>query len=125
MKNIFVILLTVFYSATSSGMVWQLHQCFDEVFVSVGAEDGACGICGTQSKKDCCKSELTLVKTDLSQIASHFVFKTIDQPAILAPEFVYTFAENVRESNSHFIHINAPPDLYRPALFVIHCNYRI
>ncbi len=125
MKNFFIILLTLFYSATSSGMVWQLHQCMEEVFLSVGAEEGACGICKTNGKKDCCKSELKLVKTDLSQKANSFLFKMMAQPAAVPAVFSFVLPGTLAKVNLDFIQINAPPNLHRLALFVIHCNYRI
>ncbi len=125
MKNFFVILLTLFYSATSSGMVWQLHQCLDEVFLSAGVEEGACGICDTGENKDCCKSELKLVKTDLSQKAGSFLLKLMAQPAAVPAVFSLVLPGTLAKVNLDFIQINAPPDLHRLALYVIHCNYRI
>jgi hypothetical protein len=67
MKKILAILFSVFYFGFSSGAVFSVHYCMKE-FVSISQKvDDVCSKCGVKTKKDCCKTEIKVVKVDDSQ----------------------------------------------------------
>jgi hypothetical protein len=67
MKKILAILFSVFYFGFSSGAVFSVHYCMKE-FASISQKvDDVCSKCGVKTKKDCCKTEIKVVKVDDSQ----------------------------------------------------------
>jgi hypothetical protein len=56
MKKYLAIMFTVFYFGFSSGMVYNVHYCLDQTFVSSASSTSStltCALCGTKKKKGC------------------------------------------------------------------------
>ncbi|MGV8914703.1 MAG: HYC_CC_PP family protein [Kaistella sp.] len=125
MKKFLAILLTVFYFGSSSGMVYNLHYCLDEIFVSVGSQENSCKICKTDKKNDCCKSEIKIAKTDSAQTASILALNAFTPVALLPENPVKHFSPPTFNKIYFSVSINAPPDEIIPPLFLQYCNFRI
>lgn len=125
MKKFLAILLTVFYFGSSSGMVFNLHYCLDEIFVSLTSTDKTCDICGTSKKKDCCKSEVKIAKTDVAQKANLLSLDTFAAYAVIVQNVFPAFSYPILQQNYFAVRINAPPEKAIPALFLTYCNFRI
>jgi len=125
MKKFLTILLSVFYFGSSSGMVYNLHYCLDEIFVSVGSQENFCKICKTDKKNDCCKSEIKIAKTDLAQAASILTLNPFTSVGLLPQNSVQHFSSPIFIKNYFSVSINAPPDKIIPPLFLQYCNFRI
>ena len=125
MKKILAILLTVFYFGSSSGMVYNLHYCLDEIFISVGAQENDCDICDRTTANDCCKSAIKIVKTDIAQKANLLAVDFSSVVAILPLQHFSDFIHPIIERNYFSILINAPPDKEQLPLFITYCNFRI
>ncbi|ROH99832.1 HYC_CC_PP family protein [Chryseobacterium daecheongense] len=125
MKKILAILFSVFYFGFSSGAVFSIHYCMQE-FVSVSQKvDDICGKCGVKTKKDCCKTEIKVVKVDDSQKSN---LLTIDLVKHFAePQKHQFFFEDRSFSASKFtsVQINGPPDIRFVPIFIHHCHFRI
>lgn len=118
-------MFTVFYFGFSSGMVYNVHYCLDQIFVSSASSGKTCDLCSTDKEKDCCKSELKIFKTDVAAKAD--VSFVADAPivAILPREFFANLITPILERNNFSIQIKAPPDKAEPPLFISYCNFRI
>lgn len=117
-------MFTVFYFGFSSGMVYNVHYCLDQIFVSTSS-DNTCNICGTKKESDCCKSEIKILKTDVAKKADVSFINDAPLVAIL-PEVFYTqFVLPAVERNQFSVQVNAPPDKGELPLFISYCNFRI
>ena len=125
MKKYLAILLTVLYFGSSSGMVYNVHNCLNQVYLSSAAASKTCNICGTKKKKDCCKDEVKIVKTDVAQKADISFLNEMSFVAILPKVFYTKFLPFAFERNYLVVNINAPPEKARPPLFISFCNFRI
>ncbi|WP_146939532.1 HYC_CC_PP family protein [Chryseobacterium hagamense] len=125
MKKILAIVFSVFYFGFSSGAVFSIHYCMNEVAsLSRNIEEG-CSKCGVKTKKDCCKTELKVVKVDDSQKSDFLKIDFLKQiPEVSRQDF---FLTNRSFSSSEFtrIRINAPPELRPVPIFITHCHFRI
>ena len=118
-------MFTVFYFGFSSGMVYNVHYCLDQIFVSAVSSSKTCDICNTEDKNDCCTSEVKILKTDVAQKADITIVNDAP-PAILLPQFSFAeFSEPAVIRNEFSIYIKAPPDKAQLPLFITHCNFRI
>lgn len=125
MKRFLAILFTVFYFGFSSGMVYNMHYCLDEVFLSVGNDDLSCTVCKSDKKNDCCKSEIKLAKTDVAPKAN--LLHIDDFKVFAAPQVTssVSFLRRALKENYVTVLINAPPEKSLPSLFLTYCNFRI
>lgn len=118
-------MFTVFYFGFSSGMVYNVHYCLNEIFVSTVSTSKTCDLCGTKKEKDCCKSEIKILKTDVAQKVD-FSFTNQAPLVVILPEVFYSeFLIPAVERNYYFIQVNAPPDIAELPLFLSYCNFRI
>ena len=125
MKKYLAIMFTFFYFGFSSGMVYNVHYCLDQIFVSSTSSSKTCELCGTKKEKDCCKSEIKILKTDVAQKADISFINNAPLVAIV-PEVIYAeFLMPVVERNQFSVQVNAPPDKAELPLFISYCNFRI
>lgn len=125
MKKYLAIMFTVFYFGFSSGMVYNIHYCMDKVFTSFSTSTNTCGLCGKEKMKDCCKSEIKVLKTDAAQKADISLIADAPFVAIISQLFYADFLTPVLESNQFSILAKAPPDKSELPLFISYCNFRI
>lgn len=118
-------MFTVFYFGFSSGMVYNVHYCLDQILVSAVSSSETCDICDTEDKNDCCSSEVNILKTDVAQKAD-ITFVNDAPLAILLPTVSFAdFFKQVFPRNESAIYVKAPPDKPQLSLFITHCNFRI
>ena len=118
-------MFTVFYFGFSSGMVYNVHYCLDQIFVSSTSSSKTCDLCGTKKEKDCCKSEIKILKTDVAQKADVSFINSAPLVAIVPEVFYAEFLIPVVERNQFSVQVNAPPDKAELPLFISNCNFRI
>ena len=118
-------MFTVFYFGFSSGLVYNVHYCLDQILISSVSSSKTCDVCGTEEKKDCCKSEIKILKTDVAQKATIAFINDAPLATILPQVSFGDFFAPVVSRTEFSIHINAPPDKTEPPLFLTHCNFRI
>ena len=118
-------MLTFFYFGTSSGMVYELHQCLESISIFAGNSDKTCSLCKAIKKKDCCKTQFKILiispahKADLLKIAFLKYVAVVPKAVYINP--VYTTSSTDYSS----ARINAPPEREDLALFIRDCNFRI
>ncbi|AZI33857.1 HYC_CC_PP family protein [Kaistella carnis] len=125
MKKYLAIMFTVFYFGFSSGMVYNVHYCMNKVSTSFSTSSGTCGICGKSKKKDCCKDQIKVLKTDVAQKADTSFIADAPFVAIIPQLFYADFLAPVLERNQFSVLVNAPPDKPELPLFISYCNFRI
>lgn len=118
-------MFTVFYFGFSSGMVYNVHYCLDQIFVSSASSKKSCDVCSTDKEKDCCKTEIKLLKTDVAQKTPISFINDAPLVAIVPEVFYSEFLIPVVERNQFSIQVNAPPDKAELPLFICYCNFRI
>ncbi|WP_228384354.1 HYC_CC_PP family protein [Chryseobacterium soli] len=125
MKKILAILFSIFYFGFSSGAAFSIHYCMKEVASVSQKVDDLCSKCGVKTKKDCCKTEIKVVKVDNSQKTDLLTIDFLPQlPEV--PNHHFFFADrSFSAKKSTQIQINAPLE-YRPVpIYLNHCNFRI
>jgi hypothetical protein len=87
--------------------------------------DDICSKCGVKTKKDCCKTEIKIVKVDDSQ-KSDFLkidflkqFLEVQHHEFLFPDRSFSATKFTQ------IQINAPPENRLVPIYINHCNFRI
>ena len=125
MKKCLAVMFTVFYFGFSSGMVYNVHYCMDKVLTSFATSTNTCGLCGKEKMKDCCKSEIKVLKTDVAQKAD--ISFIADAPVVgILPELFYAdFFTSVLDRNQFSVRVKAPPNKSELPLFISYCNFRI
>lgn len=127
MKKYLAIMFTVFYFGFSSGMVYNVHYCLDQTFVSSASSASStitCALCGTKKKKGCCKSEIKILKTDVPQKVDISFIN--DAPAVaIIPQISDADFLILVERKQFSVPLNAPPDRTELPLFISYCNFRI
>lgn len=118
-------MFTVFYFGFSSGIDYNVHYCLDQIFLSSTSSSDSCDLCGTKEKKDCCKSEIKILKTDVASKADVSFVNPAPLPAIVSEVFYSEFLIPAVERNQFSIQVNAPPEKAQLPLFISHCNFRI
>ncbi|MGS0748514.1 hypothetical protein [Halpernia sp. GG3] len=118
-------MLTVFYFGFSSGMVYDVNSCLNKISIFSGTSKKSCDFCGTKKEKDCCKHQIKILKTDVAQKADMSFVGDSLIVAILPKVYFAEFLTPVLKQNYFSVHMNAPPDKQRVALFVTNCNFRI
>ncbi|MFC3157686.1 hypothetical protein SAMN05443633_10418 [Chryseobacterium arachidis] len=125
MKKILAILFSVFYFGFSSGAVFSVHYCMDE-FASVSQKmDDICSKCGVKTKKDCCKTEIKLIKVDDSQKSDFLKIDFLQQISELPKHEFFFTDQSFSAAKFIQIQINAPPDSQSVPIFIYHCTFRI
>ncbi|WP_370900154.1 HYC_CC_PP family protein [Chryseobacterium gossypii] len=125
MKKILAILFSVFYFGFSSGAVFSFHYCMRELASVSQKVDDVCSKCGVKTKKDCCKTEIKVVKVSDSQKSDFLKIDFLKQiPEVrehhfFIPDQLFSLARYIR------IQINAPPEVRPVPIFISHCNFRI
>lgn len=129
MKKYLAIMFTVFYFGFSSGMVYNVHYCLDQTFVSSASSASSasstitCAFCGTKKKKGCCKSEIKILKTDVPQKVDISFIN--DAPAVaIIPQISDADFLILVERKQFSVPLNAPPDRTELPLFISYCNFR-
>ena len=118
-------MFTVFYFGFSSGMVYNVHYCLNQIFVSSASSKKSCDLCSTDKKKDCCKTEIKILKTDVAPKADVSFINDAPAVAIIPEDYFANFLTPVLERKNISVQINAPPDKAELALFISYCNFRI
>jgi hypothetical protein len=125
MKKILAIVFSIFYFGFSSGAVFSVHYCMKELVSVTQKSDDTCSKCGTKEKRDCCKTELKLVKADDSQKSDLLKVDFLKQISEYQNhEFVF-LDKSFSAVKFSQIQINAPPERTAVPLFIHHCNFRI
>ncbi|WP_336733689.1 HYC_CC_PP family protein [Chryseobacterium sp. VD8] len=125
MKKILAILFSVFYFGFSSGAVFSVHYCMNELASISQKVDDVCSKCGVKTKKDCCKTEIKIVKVDDSQKSDFLKIDFLKQiHDIRKNEFFFT-DHSFSATKFTQIQINAPPENRSVPIFISHCNFRI
>jgi hypothetical protein len=124
-KKILAILFSVFYFGFSSGAVFNVHYCMNELAsLSRNAED-VCSKCGVKAKKDCCKTEIKVVKTDDSQKSDFLKIDFLKQIKEVSRQGFFITDRSFSDSKFTQIRINAPPEIRPVPIFITHCHFRI
>lgn len=125
MKKILAILFSVFYFGFSSGAVFSVHYCMNE-FASVSQKvEDVCSKCGVKTKKDCCKTEIKLVKVDDSQKSDLLKIDLLQQISEFSKHEFFFTDRSFSATKFTQIQINAPPENESVPIFIHHCNFRI
>ncbi len=125
MKKILAILFSVFYFGFSSGAVFSVHYCMNELAsVSRNAED-ICSKCGVKTKKDCCKTEIKVVKVDDSQKSDFLKIDLLKQIYEVSRHEFLVADPSFSATKFLQIRINAPPEIRPVPIFITHCHFRI
>ena len=125
MKKILAIIFSIFYFGFSSGAVFSMHYCMKELVSVTQKSDDTCGKCGKQEKRDCCKTEIKLVKVDDSQKSDFLKINFLQTiSAVQHHKFLFT-DRSFAVTKFTQIQINAPPENRPVPIFIHHCNFRI
>lgn len=125
MKKILAILFSIFYFEFSSGAVFRVHYCMNELASVSQKADDICSKCGVKSKKDCCKTEIKIVKVDDSQKSDFLKIDWLKQISEIQIHSFFFVDQSFSATKFTQIQINAPPELWLDPLFIHHCNFRI
>lgn len=125
MKKIFAILFSVFYFAFSSGAVFGVHYCMDELSSITQKMEDVCSKCGMKTKKDCCKTEFKLVKVDESQKSDFLKIDLLQHISELSSYVFFFLDKSYSATKFTQIQIKAPPEERSVPIFISFCNFRI
>ncbi|WP_267402985.1 MULTISPECIES: hypothetical protein [unclassified Chryseobacterium] len=125
MKKILAILFSVFYFGFSSGAVFSVHYCMNELASVNKKVDDICSKCGVKTKKDCCKTEIKLLKVDDSQKSDFLKIDFLKQISELPKNEFFFVDQSFSTTKFTQIQINAPPKSRSVPIFIHHCNFRI
>ncbi|MCQ4138336.1 hypothetical protein [Chryseobacterium sp. EO14] len=125
MKKILAILFSVFYFGFSSGAVFSVHYCMDELASVSQKIDDVCSKCGVKTKKDCCKTEIKIVKVDDSQKSDFLKIDFLKQIYHIHKNDFFFVDHSFSATKFTQIQINAPPEKRSVPIFISHCNFRI
>lgn len=125
MKKILAILFSIFYFGFSSGAVFSVHYCMKEL-VSVSQKvDDICSKCGVKTKKDCCKTEIKIVKVDDSQKSDLLKIDFLQQISGIQNQEFFFIDKSFSATKFTQIQINGPTETRSVPIFINHCNFRI
>ncbi|WP_288245101.1 hypothetical protein [uncultured Chryseobacterium sp.] len=125
MKKILAILFSVFYFGFSSGAVFSVHYCMNELASISQKVDDVCSKCGVKTKKDCCKTEIKVVKVDDSQKSDFLKIDFLKQIHDVHKNDFFFVDHSFSATKFTQIQINAPPEKRSVPIFISHCNFRI
>ncbi|EJL67464.1 HYC_CC_PP family protein [Chryseobacterium populi] len=125
MKKILAIVFSIFYFGFSSGAVFRIHYCMQEMVSVSQKTDDLCSKCGVKTKKDCCKTEIKIVKVDDLQKSDFLKIDFLKQIAeFKTHEFFFT-DQSFSTAKFTQTRINGPPEITSVPIFITHCNFRI
>ncbi|RNA62475.1 hypothetical protein D1631_11290 [Chryseobacterium nematophagum] len=119
MKKILAIIFSIFYFGFSSGAIFSVHYCMNNLS-SISQK------CGVKDKNGCCKTEFKIFKVDDFQKSE--LFKTNFLQFVQENNEKYDFLLLDRSfSASKYIRIsiNGPPEKKSIPIYIHHCNFRI
>lgn len=125
MKKILAILFSVFYFGFSSGAVFSVHYCMNELASISQKVDDVCSKCGVKTKKDCCKTEIKIVKVDDSQKSDFLKIDFLKQIHDVHKNVFFFVDHSFSATKFTQIQINVPPEKRSVPIFISHCNFRI
>jgi hypothetical protein len=125
MKKILAILFSVFYFGFSSGAVFSVHYCMKELASVSQKVDDICSKCGVKTKKDCCKTEIKIVKVDDSQKSDLLKIDFLKQFSEVLNQDFFFIDQSFSATKCTQIQINAPPENRSVPIYITHCNFRI
>lgn len=125
MKKFLAIIFSVFYFGFSSGAVFSVHYCMEELASVNQKVDDICSKCGVKTKKDCCKTEFKVVKVDDSQKSDLLKIDFLKQIPDVENHTFFFVDRSFSATKFIQIQINAPPENRRVPIFINHCNFRI
>ncbi|WP_185204599.1 HYC_CC_PP family protein [Chryseobacterium sp. C3] len=125
MKKILAILFSVFYFGFSSGAVFSVHYCMNELASISQKVDDVCNKCGVKTKKNCCKTEIKIVKVDDSQKSDFLKIDFLKQIHDVHKNVFFFVDHSFSATKFTQIQINAPPEKRSVPIFISHCNFRI
>lgn len=125
MKKILAILFSVFYFGFSSGAVFSVHYCMNELASISQKVDDVCSKCGVKTKKNCCKTEIKIVKVDDSQKSDFLKIDFLKQIHDVHKNDFSFVDHSFSATKFTQIQINAPPENRSVPIFISHCNFRI
>jgi len=125
MKKILAILFSIFYFGFSSGAVFSVHYCMDKLTSVSQKTDDICSKCGIKTKKDCCKTEIKIVKVDDSQKSDFLTINILKQISEIEIHEFFFIDKSFSATKFTQIQINGPPENRWVPLFINHCNFRI
>lgn len=125
MKKFLAILFSIFYFGFSSGAAFSVHYCMKELASVSQKVDDLCSKCGVKTKKNCCKTEIKVVKVDDSQKSDLLKIDLVQQiPELINHHFLLA-DQSFSATKYTQIQINAPPDSRPVPIYLNHCNFRI
>lgn len=126
MKKFWIIMLLSVYGFSSMGMTVSLHYCCGRL-KSIDwspAKENDCGSGHKMGSKPCCETKTFSNKVKSDQEHVLFVPKQIKAVSeALPPLPVLALAQGLQRPLSPVAF--APPPLFSPPLFILHCVYRI
>lgn len=125
MKKFLAILFSVFYFGFSSGAAFSVHYCMKELASISQKVDDVCSKCGVKTKKDCCKTEIKVVKVDDSQKSDFLKIDVLKQILEVQTHEFFFVDRSFSVTKFTQIQINAPPENRSVPIFINHCNFRI
>ncbi|SFI85631.1 HYC_CC_PP family protein [Chryseobacterium indologenes] len=126
MKKILAILFSIFYFGFSSGAAFSIHYCMKELVSVSQKADDICGKCGVKNKKECCKTEIKIVKVDDSQKSDLLHLEFLGQISEVPVKHQFAFIDRSFSATKFTqIQINAPPEFRPVPIYINHCNFRI
>jgi hypothetical protein len=125
MKKILAILFSIFYFGFSSGAVFSVHYCMQEMVSVSQKTNDICAKCCVKTKKDCCKTEIKVVKVDDSQKSDFLKIDFLKQIATFQKQEFFFIDQSFSATKFTQIQINAPPESRSIPIFITHCNFRI
>ncbi len=132
MKKFIAGILILLYSCTASGATVHFHYCMERFAswsVSLGAaDDGPCGYCGMDDKKDngCCKDVSKKISIDKEQKKPAYSVFTVLNTLHPIPEYAFSSATTLPLTLTERYPVsNAPPGSAPLPLFVQFRNFRI
>lgn len=125
MKRLVALFFSVFYFACSSGVVFSVHQCMDEILISKNTDGASCNVCDRNDKNDCCKTEVKFLKSDVFHKADLMMLSLVKHFSEVSN--LYSVFQNTSfpKTETPSVLINAPPEIYGVPVFIRHCNFRI
>lgn len=125
-----VILLLLIYGSATMGATIHLHYCMNKFAgwsLWHDEKDNECDKCGMEENKNsCCKDEHKQVKLKAEHqktVAAQYI-QYIAAPALITPAPDFNFRPNPVISHA-FPLSNAPPEISKERLFILHCVFLI
>lgn len=119
MKKAFALILAVLYIATSSGVVLNTHFCMGKKATT------NCLCSKEESKNDCCKDEVKVVKLENAHKASVLTYDLSVPSAVLPVGFASIYLNNFPALTTHQPVAHGPPEVTSPGIYLLNCVFRI